>query len=83
MPLDVISFSLAKKKISWTGVKSKLQSEGSKNKEYDSDLDSKIDDVFVQTRVVAATDSKDTRGHYSCDGSADESEINQAVQDLT
>ena len=87
MPLDVISYSLAKKAlakggITWADVKAKLESEGSKNVQYDANLDGKVDDVFVPTRVVAATDSKDKRGHYVCDGTADESEINQAIQDL-
>ena len=87
MPFDAISYSLAKKAlakggITWTEVKAKLESEGSKNVQYDANLDGKVDDVFVQTRVVAATDSKDKRGHYVCDGTADETEINQAIQDL-
>jgi len=82
MPFDVISYSLAKRRASWAEVKAKLESEGSKNKQYDANLDGKVDDVFVQTRVVAATDSKDKRGHYVCDGTADETEINQAIQDL-
>ena len=87
VPLDAISYSLAKKAfakggITWEDVKAKLETEGGKNVQYDTDLDGKIDDVFVQTRVVAAADSKDKRGHYVCDGAADETEINQAIQDL-
>jgi len=82
MPLDVVSYSLAKRKASWSEVKAKLESEGSKNKQYDANLDGKVDDIFVPTRVVAATDSKDKRAHYVCDGTADETEINQAIQDL-
>ena len=35
------------------------------------------------TLVVAANDSKSKTADYTCDGSADESEINQAIQDLT
>ena len=82
MPLDVISYSLTKRKVSWSEVKAKLESEGSKNKQYDANLDGKVDDIFVPTRVVAATDSKDKRGHYVCDGSDDQNEINQAISDL-
>ena len=87
MPFDVISYSLAKKAlakggITWADVKAKLESAGSKNKQYDANLDGKVDDIFVPTRVVAATDSKDKRGHYVCDGSDDQNEINQAISDL-
>jgi len=82
MPFDVISYSLAKRRVSWAEVKAKLESEGSKNVQYDANLDGKVDDVFVQTRVVAAADSKDKRAHYVCDGSDDQNEINQAITDL-
>ena len=82
MPFDVISYSLTKRKASWAEVKAKLESEGSKNVQYDANLDGKVDDIFVLTRVVAATDSKDKRGHYVCDGSDDQNEINQAISDL-
>jgi len=85
--MDVISYSLAKKAlakggITWEEAKAKLESEGSMNVQYDANLDGKVDDIFVLTRVVAATDSKDKRGNYICDGSDDQNEINQAILDL-
>jgi len=39
----VVAYTIAKKKASWTQVKSKLEEEGAKNKQYDSDIDGVID----------------------------------------
>ena len=85
MPFDPISYITAKRAggLSWSEIKSKLETETDyKIKPYDSNLDGKIDDTMNFTRVVAASDSKDKRGHYACDGTDDQVEINQAIQDL-
>jgi len=37
---------------------------------------------WEKTRVIAAADSKVKKGHYVCDGSDDQNEINQAIMDL-
>jgi len=51
--------------------------------EIDGSQLAKANDVIVTaTRVVAASDSKDKRSHYACDGTDDQVEINQAIQDL-
>jgi len=34
------------------------------------------------TRMISAKDSESKLAHYICDGTADETEINQAIQDL-
>jgi len=73
MPLDVISYSLAEGKASWSDVKSNLKSEGAYN------LLSKT----VATIVVAASNSKNKeKADYVCDGTADEEEINAAINAL-
>jgi len=68
--------------LTWEDVKAMLETEGAKNALYDQNLDGKIDDVFNFTRVIAASDSKDKRGHYVCDGTDDQEEINKAIADL-
>ena len=51
--------------------------------EIDGSQLAKANDVIVTaTKVVAASDSKDKRSHYACDGTDDQVEINQAIQDL-
>jgi len=73
MPLDVISYLLAEGKASWSDVKSNLKSEGAYN------LLSKS----VATIVVAASNSKNKeKADYVCDGTADEEEINAAINAL-
>lgn len=43
MGFDPISYIRAKKAMTWTDVRAKLESEGAKNVQYDSDLDGKIE----------------------------------------
>lgn len=43
MSFDPVSYILAKRGITWTQVKNKLETEGSKNKQYDSDLNGILD----------------------------------------
>jgi len=40
------------KGLSWGGIKSKLETEGSLNKKYDADLDSKIDEGVLPAVIL-------------------------------
>jgi len=39
-------------------------------------------EVYDHTRVVSASNSVEARGHYRCDGTDDQVEINQAISDI-
>lgn len=49
--MDVISFSIAKKKVNWNEVKNKLASEGAINVLYDTDKDNLVDQIRTITRA--------------------------------
>jgi len=73
----------------YTWINTYLEKWGSKNIQYDADLDSVIDIAAVPTiprvatKIVAASNSKDTsRADYVCDGSEDELTIESALSDL-
>ena len=54
MPFDPISYVLAKKKVGWSEVKSKLQTEGAVNVTYDTDLDGSIDTTKLEYPAESA-----------------------------
>jgi len=68
MPFDPISYYLAKKKgITWEEVKSKLETEGAKNKQYDSDLDAIIDLAAIPD-TLTGKDADSVDGHHAGTG---------------
>lgn len=66
----ILSYVLAKRKVSWQEVKNKLATEGALNKQYDSDLDGVADKVFGAKRsknYVYDTNIPDTTGLFDED----------------
>lgn len=53
MPFDPISYSLAKKGLTWEKVKQLMKTEGALNLKYDSDLDGYIDRIGPHTHDIA------------------------------
>lgn len=52
MGFDPVAYVLAKKKLSWTEAKEKLESEGAKNKQYDINTDGRIDRILINKPVT-------------------------------